>query len=77
MRNPYDARGFTWRRFSGAEVAELDGEGRCVITDHGALVVFNLVGPEPHILYSLRLQLVGHTIQVAMGACFLRIMAFN
>lgn len=50
---------------------------RCVITDHGALVVFNLVGPEPHILYSLRLQLVGHTIQVAMGARFLRIMAFN
>ena len=30
-------------RFSAAEVAELDGEGRCVITDHGALIIFNLV----------------------------------
>ena len=30
-------------RFLAAELAELDDEGRCVITDHGAFAVFNLV----------------------------------
>ncbi|KFM24303.1 DNA-(apurinic or apyrimidinic site) lyase 2 [Auxenochlorella protothecoides] len=27
------------------ELQELDGEGRCVVTDHGAFVLFNLYGP--------------------------------
>ena len=31
-------------RFLPAQLAELDDEGRCVITDHGAFAVFNLVG---------------------------------
>lgn len=32
-------------RWSGEELRELDGEGRCVITDHGAFVLFNLYVP--------------------------------
>ena len=40
-----DAHDYTGHRFLVAELEELDREGRCVITDHSALVVFNLVGP--------------------------------
>ena len=32
-----------WCRFTTAELTDLDDEGRCVITDHGAFAVFNLV----------------------------------
>ncbi|KAK9827629.1 hypothetical protein WJX81_000675 [Elliptochloris bilobata] len=32
-------------RFSLAELEALDSEGRCVVTDHGAFVLFNVYGP--------------------------------
>ena len=32
-------------RFSVEELQELDAEGRVVVTDHGAFVLFNLYGP--------------------------------
>ena len=32
--------GFTWQQLEA-----LDGEGRCVITDHGPLVILNVYGP--------------------------------
>ena len=31
--------------FDRATLEELDGEGRCVITDHGAFVLFNIYFP--------------------------------
>lgn len=32
-------------RFSDAELKAFDAEGRCVVTDHGAFVLFNVYGP--------------------------------
>ena len=36
---------FLLHRFSREELEELDAEGRCVITDHGEFVLFNLYLP--------------------------------
>ncbi|KAK9829784.1 hypothetical protein WJX72_007901 [[Myrmecia] bisecta] len=32
-------------RFSQEELKDIDNEGRCVITDHGSFVLFNIYGP--------------------------------
>ena len=32
-------------RYSRDELRVLDAEGRCVVTDHGAFVLFNVYGP--------------------------------
>ena len=32
-------------RHSREELEQIDSEGRCVVTDHGAFVLFNIYGP--------------------------------
>ena len=31
--------------YSREEVEAIDGEGRCVVTDHQAFIIFNIYGP--------------------------------
>ena len=53
-------------RFTQDELLAIDLEGRCVITDHGAFILFNLYGPaitseesaEERFAYKLRLYQV-------------------
>lgn len=34
-----------WFGYSWCQLEQLDCEGRCVITDHGVFVLFNVYGP--------------------------------
>ena len=55
-------------RFTQQELLAIDLEGRCVITDHGAFILFNLYGPAitseenaaERFAYKLRLYQVSH-----------------
>lgn len=38
-------RGMGHSRFGHDELLEMDAEGRCVITDHGEFVLFNVYAP--------------------------------
>jgi len=40
-----DAAATIWQRYSREESQAIDGEGRCVVTDHASFVLFNLYGP--------------------------------
>ncbi|GAX82997.1 hypothetical protein CEUSTIGMA_g10424.t1, partial [Chlamydomonas eustigma] len=37
--------GRPWSLYTASELESIDGEGRCVVTDHGAFVLFNVYGP--------------------------------
>ena len=61
-------------RFTQEELLAIDLEGRCVITDHGAFILFNLYGPaitseesaEERFAYKMRLYQV-HLVYWASG----------
>ncbi len=56
-----------WHGYTWADLERLDSEGRCVMTDHGAFVLFNVYGPamsssesaEERMAYKLQFYEVG------------------
>lgn len=69
-------------RFTQQELLAIDLEGRCVITDHGAFILFNLYGPAitseenaaERFAYKMRLYQVSCT---ALNFCHMLLLSFS
>ena len=53
------------RRYSREELEMIDQQGRCVITDHGAFVIFNLYAPAVTDINSPRFSYKMHLYEVS------------